>query len=306
MTYNVWLLPSIVSSFSDKLSPSSLLRAQAIPRCLAPLDLDVVVFCEAFDSTARELLVAGMKAQGFLYETRAVGAGASFLSSKKAIDSGCFAMSRFPIYAFQERTFGSVAAGDDRMADKGVLYFQVRLPTRDGEGDEHANQSVHIVGTHLQAWETPTAVATRSSQLQLVREFVDALELPHDEPVVIMGDMNVNNCAGDASEYKSMLEALDVVDPPLADASSAFSFDPLTNALAVDGPSSGGQTERLDYVMLRRAHRQPVNTSTQVVQLKATPDWQSPSTSPSSAMGDGAEQLVDLSDHYPVIAEFQF
>lgn len=303
MTYNVWLLPSIVSSFSDKLSPSALLRAQAIPSCLAPLALDIVVFCEAFDSAARELLVAGMKAQGFLYETRAIGAGASFLSSKKAIDSGCFAMSRFPIYAFQERTFGSVAAGDDRMADKGVLYFQVRVPTCDGDGQEY--QSVHVVGTHLQAWETPSAVATRANQLQLVREFVDALELPRDEPVIITGDMNVNNCAGgDASEYKAMLDVLDVVDPPLTGESSAFSFDPLTNALAVDGPSSGGETERLDYVMLRRAHRQPVDASARVVQLKATSDWQPPA--PSSAAQESDEQFVDLSDHYPVLAEFQF
>ncbi|RLN51054.1 hypothetical protein BBJ28_00010661, partial [Nothophytophthora sp. Chile5] len=95
MVYNVWLLPSIVSSFNDKLSPWASQRASAIPRCLASLDVDVVVFCEAFCSSAREKLVGGMKSQGFLYETKVVGAGASLLGSKKAIDGGCFAMSKY-------------------------------------------------------------------------------------------------------------------------------------------------------------------------------------------------------------------
>lgn len=298
MTYNVWLLPSIVSSFSDKLSPATNQRARAIPQFLAPLDLDVVVFCEAFDSTARELLVAGMKDQGFLYETKAIGAGASFISSKKAIDSGCFAMSRFPIAGFQELPFGSVSAGDDRMADKGVLYFQVRVPGVDGS----SWHLVHVIGTHLQAWDTPAAVSTRQSQLRLVRQFMDSLRIPTDEPIVVAGDLNVNKCRDDPREYRSMLEVLDAEDPALRDESPAFSFDPLTNSLAVDGPSSSGETELLDYVLVRQTHRRPVRSSSEVVQLKATPDWRRPDHGPRHH----DDVLVDLSDHYPVVAEFDF
>lgn len=290
MVYNVWLMPSILSSFNDKLSPSATHRARAIPSCLAPLDVDVVVFCEAFCSTSRELLVAGMKEQGFLYETKVVGAGAS-MSSKKVIDGGCFVMSKYPIENFQEMTFGSVASGDDRMADKGVVYCQIRVKN---------TESVHLFATHLQAWDTPLAVATRTNQLKLLREYIDAMQIPETDAVLVAGDLNVNKCGSDGKqEYTAMLESLSAAEPKLVAHSSVFSFDPLTNELAVDGPSSSGETERLDYVLVVENHRAPHVSSTEVIQLKATSEWQVP-------RGTREEKLVDLSDHYPVVGEFHF
>lgn len=294
MAYNVWLMPGILSSFNGKLSPFAPHRARAIPACLSSLDVDVVVFCEAFCSSSREILVAGMKANGFLYETKVVGEGAS-MSSKKAIDGGCFAMSKYPIDNFQEITFGSVASGDDRMADKGVVYFQLRVQD---------TETVHVFGTHLQAWETPVAVATRKQQLKLLREFIDSMKIAPDDAVLIVGDLNVNKCGGDdGKEYAAMLEMLDATEPELAPHSSAFSFDPLSNELAVDGPSSSGETERLDYVLVVDKFRAPVVATCEVVQLKATSAWGVPSSSEES---QEEEKLVDLSDHYPVVAELCF
>jgi hypothetical protein len=301
MVYNVWLLPSIVSSFNEKISPWASQRASAIPRCLGPLNVDVVVFCEAFCSTAREKLVSGMKSQGFIYETKVVG-DVSLLGSKKALDGGCFAMSRYPLANCEEVMFGSVASGGDRYADKGVTYFQVRVPVKSSSGSE-TSQTVHVVGTHLQAWETPIAVATRNCQLALMREFVDSLRLPKHEPVIFAGDLNVNKHAHGAQlpdgEYSAMLALLGAREPGLHADSPMFSFDPNTNSLAVDGPSSGGVTERLDYVMVERSHRQPLAASAEIVHLKATRHWAPP-------RGVVDEILVDLSDHYPVIADFHF
>ncbi|ETP55379.1 hypothetical protein F442_00061 [Phytophthora nicotianae P10297] len=301
MVYNVWLLPSFVSSFNEKVSPWASQRASAIPRCLASLDVDVVIFCEAFCSSAREKLVSGMKSQGFIYETKIVG-DVSLLGSKKAIDGGCFAMSKYPLTNCEEVTFGNVASGEDRYADKGVIYFQVRMPVKSFSGSD-ATQTVHIVGTHLQAWETPLAVATRNCQLTLMRDFVNSLRLPKHEPVIYAGDMNVNKHADGAQtsdgEYTGMLGLLGVDDPQLREKSPIYSFDPHTNSLAVDGPSSGGIAERLDYVMVDRSHRRPVAASTEIVQLKATRNW-----APSRGASD--EVLVDLSDHYPVVGDFHF
>ncbi|RLN44507.1 hypothetical protein BBJ29_008013 [Phytophthora kernoviae] len=250
--------------------------------------------------SARDKLVAGMKNQGFIYETKVVSAGTSLLASKKAVDGGCFAMSKYPLSNCEEITFGSVASGDDRMADKGIVYFQVRVPIK---GDSDAAQTAHVVGTHLQAWETAIAVATRKCQLKLMRKFVDSLNLPKEEAVIFAGDMNVNKHADGAmlpgGEYSSMLEVLGVHEPELHAKSPAFSFDPLTNALAIDGPSSSGITERLDYVMVDRNHRQPLTASTEIVQLKATRHWAPP-------RGASDEVLMDLSDHYPVVADFHF
>ncbi|KAG1692990.1 hypothetical protein DVH05_024026 [Phytophthora capsici] len=301
MVYNVWLLPSFVSSFNEKVSPWASQRASAIPRCLGPLDVDVVVFCEAFCSSSREKLVSGMKSQGFIYETKVVG-DVSLLGSKKAIDGGCFAMSKYPLSSCEEITFGNVASGEDRYADKGLIYFQVRVPVTRSSG-ANGTQTVHVVGTHLQAWETPIAIATRSGQLKLMREFVDSLNIPKHEPVLYAGDMNVNKHAEGAQtpegEYTAMLELLDVHEPELHEKSPIYSFDPHTNNLAVDGPSSGGITERLDYILVERSHRQPLTASSEIVQLKATRHW-----APSRGASD--EVLVDLSDHYPVVVDFHF
>ncbi|ETM57052.1 hypothetical protein L914_00062 [Phytophthora nicotianae] len=301
MVYNVWLLPSFVSSFNEKVSPWASQRASAIPRCLASLDVDVVIFCEAFCSSSRDKLVSGMKSQGFIYETKIVG-DVSLLGSKKAIDGGCFAMSKYPLTNCEEVTFGNVASGEDRYADKGVIYFQVRMPVKSFSGSD-TTQTVHIVGTHLQAWETPLAVATRNCQLTLMRDFVNSLRLPKHEPVIYAGDMNVNKHADGAQtsdgEYTGMLGLLGVDDPQLREKSPIYSFDPHTNSLAVDGPSSGGIAERLDYVMVDRSHRRPVAASTEIVQLKATRNW-----APSRGASD--EVLVDLSDHYPVVGDFHF
>ncbi|KAJ0401328.1 hypothetical protein P43SY_007897 [Pythium insidiosum] len=290
LVYNVWLMPRILNSLSDKLSPATDQRAQAIPRCLAPLDADVVVFCEAFCANARALLVDGMKRQGFIYETKVVGEKAS-VANKKAIDGGCFAMSRYPIDGFDERTFGAVAVGDDRMADKGVIYFQARLP----------GHVVHVFAAHLQAWETPSAVAARQRQLEIVRAFIDDKNISADDAVVIVGDLNVDKCSAQA-EYDAMLQRLDASDPACRAGSPEYSFDPTTNALAVDGPSSGGRTERLDYVLSSNRHRAPTASWSEIVPLKATAAWQRPAKKGDSS----AEQLVDLSDHYPVVCELTY
>lgn len=291
MVYNVWLMPSILSTFNEKLSPMGTQRAQAIPKCIAPLDVDVVIFCEAFCSTSREILVTGMKAQGYLYMTKVVGASA-IMSTKKVIDGGVFAMSKYPIDHYQELTFGATATGDDRMSDKGVIYFQTRI----------GSEPVHVFGTHLQAWETPVAVDARKAQIKLVREFMDAMRISDQEAVVVAGDFNVNKACLENDEYDDMLEVLGTTDPELVPGTSPFSFDPTTNKLSVDGPSSGGITERLDYVMVAQSYRPVLESSSEVVPLKATKDWQAP---PDDEELDTDEQL-DLSDHYPVVSEFRF
>ncbi|TMW55549.1 hypothetical protein Poli38472_010431 [Pythium oligandrum] len=289
MVYNVWMLPSILNSFSDKISPLTVPRSQAIPHCIAMHDIDVVIFCEAFCSTGREGLIKGMKAHGFLYETKVVGTGAS-VANKKAIDGGVFAMSKYPIEHYEELTFGSVAVGDDRMADKGVIYFQTRVK----------DEVVHVFGTHLQAWESKVAIAARKQQLKTIRDFMESMKISPEEPVLIAGDLNVDNCADDATEYKEMLVELNAEDPELLTTSSAFSFDPLTNKLAVSGPSSGGRTERLDYVLFAKHHRQPVESSMEIVPLKASVTWGAPSAE------DDHSALLDLSDHYPVVCDLKF
>ncbi|CAH0479834.1 unnamed protein product [Peronospora belbahrii] len=226
-----------VSTVREGVSTWALQRASAIPRCIAPLNVDIVISCEAFCSSAQEKLVSKTKSQGFIYATKVVG-DASLLGSKKAIDGGCFAMSK-------EMTFVLNNFGAETI------------------------ETVHIVGTHLQAWETSLAVTTRTCQLVLMKEFVTFLSIPEHQVLVYAGDMNVNNTNAQSPIY---------------------SFDPHTRLLAVDGPSSGGITERLDYILVGRTYRQPLIASSEIIHPKATRHW-----APSRKVFE--EILVDLSDH---------
>ncbi|OQR81122.1 hypothetical protein ACHHYP_16724 [Achlya hypogyna] len=287
--YNVWLLPPIVTTFAN-VSPYKLERSAAIPDALqaaCPELPDAVVFCEAFDDAARTVLAAGMKRLGYIYETRVAGQRGNI----KALTSGVFAMSRYPIEAADELLFGGTSVGDDKAADKGAIYFELRK----------GGEVIHVVGTHLQAWESPGAVATRKKQLALMAQWVADKKLPRRDALIYAGDFNIDKTNEAAvGEFNTMLSALQAKDPPVIADSSNYSFDPETNILSTKGASSGGKQERLDYVMYAAGHREPHTAKSRVLPVKAAEGWDD-----TRNVADGA-LVVDLSDHYPVVSEFHF
>jgi endonuclease/exonuclease/phosphatase family metal-dependent hydrolase len=297
MFYNIWMMPSFVTSIA-KISPNTLQRAEVIPACIAKQNVDVVLFAEAFCSQGREILIRKMKKHGFLFETQVVGSFS--VSQKKVIDGGVFAMSKYPMEHVEEISFGSIATGDDRMSDKGALYFQIRM---NGE-------VVHFFGTHLQAWETQASIKVRKNQAEILKKFMDSMKISSKDAVILSGDLNVDrlSCEG-KEEYEDILRKLDVADLEVKEGSEQkYSFDPLTNKLAIDGPSSGGKTEHLDYILYGKSYRQPKRAQVEVIHLKATNDWQQPIDASDflSMTREEKDQVQDLSDHYPIVAEFHF
>ncbi|KDO24407.1 hypothetical protein SPRG_09796 [Saprolegnia parasitica CBS 223.65] len=286
--YNVWLMPPIVTTFVN-VSAYKTQRALAIPKALAASTTnlpDVIVFCEAFDVEAKALLASGMKQLGYLYETRVAGER----SNMKALMSGVFAMSRYPIAAYDELLFGGTSLGDDKAADKAAIYFELHK----------GGEVIHIVGTHLQAWESPGAVATRKKQMAMMMTWLDAKMLPKRDALLFAGDFNIDKMLAEPNEFDEMLERLHARDADLAEGSSPFSFDPFTNVLASSGISSGGKQERLDYVMYSSGHREPHAATARVLPLKALDGW------PDVRNNDRETLVMDLSDHYPVLGEFTF
>ncbi|CAK4070547.1 unnamed protein product [Aphanomyces euteiches] len=282
MAYNVWFLPPVASSLLN-LSPFKAQRAHAIPSALPP-NVDLVVFCEAFDGGAKIVLATEMKRRGFLYETRNAGSK----SSMKAVDSGVFCMSKYPLEEYDELLFGSAAAGDDKIADKGAIYVQMRK----------GGEVIHVVGTHMQAWESDAAIACREKQLEKIAAWIEDKKIPRRDALIYAGDFNIDKTA-DTKEYGTMLGMLKAANPETRPGTSEHSFDPFTNILASKGKSSGGKLERLDYVMYGTEFRKPRSCWTQVLPLKVQDGgWEDRST---------YDNIVqDLSDHYPVLSEFHF
>jgi len=269
------MLPPCIKSLAGlvglTLSPDNAMRAALIANLLPVDGVDVVVLCEAFDSVACDALTQGLKARGLPYSSPVRPPSAGHVTG-----SGLCVVSRYPITSCEERPFGfCLSARDDCLADKAVVHCAIA----------HPRAVVHVFATHTQAWNQPACEQARRGQLLCVRQFMDAVAAD-GSVVVVAGDMNICRYAAPAS-YLAMLDTLGCVDA--VDPGDARSFDAGSNELARSGPSSGGVSEHLDYILVRQG---AVGLDGGVLRVKAA-----------ECLGTwNGRALFDVSDHYPVRA----
>ncbi|KAG1707031.1 hypothetical protein DVH05_026227 [Phytophthora capsici] len=304
-TYNVWMMPRKVSAFTN-CSPKKNTRARLIGDLLPPCDIWVLTEC--FDYRARDILLDKMSEAGYFFFSPTVGHKRMNKSNmRKLLNGGVLLASKYPILSVRVKLFEGACAGADKLADKGVLYCKI---LKDG-------MLVHVFSTHLQAWNDPLSRTMRKLQMDMVSNFMRAMDIDEVNDVVLfVGDLNVNYWLNKTNqEYDEMLNIFEAKDPSvvhprkLGNVSDSdkkesaaefkhlrkYSFDPRVNALAADGLSTDGSLELLDYILYSRTHRQPKTASSWVQPLTTTQPW----------MWRGQPQF-NLSDHFPVVSEFTF
>lgn len=250
LTFNTALLPEAVTATR----PAE--RAAVMARALT--GYDVVVLQEAFVDAWRGDLLAAL-ASAYPYQGAVVGEdGAGGLPVRQ--DGGIVIVSRWPIVRQATMTYGTACSGSDCLADKGVAYVAVRKGER----------TYHVFGTHAQSLYGWNVERVRARQFVLLRGFVDAQEIPPDEPVLLAGDFNVDAAT---PERDAMLAALDATWPPVVGALRA-TWDPQRNAWAT------GDAQWIDYVLTADDHASPAAAWNRVVPLRA--------------------HGLDLSDHFAV------
>jgi len=283
---------------------------------------DVLILPELWDDNARTTVLKGLKQQGYKYASCILGAGFlwegngdkyrafdvsleqpmiiyfddprfgtnklytqagnglglskvskyGIFGGKKVAyymnNGGVIIVSKWPIEVAREVVYKDANEREDIFAKKGAVY--VRINKED--------KKYHVFGTH-----PDTDVLVRPKQLAVLKKFIDAQEIPADEPVLIGGDMNVDK---KTFEYDQMLTQLNVTFPELIGDEMA-SIDPYKNFL------NHGQKgfKLLDYIMYANNHQKPTNSWTQVRILTAT-SW--------------GEKVYDLSDHYAIFGYFEF
>jgi endonuclease/exonuclease/phosphatase family metal-dependent hydrolase len=288
LSYNVWLMPPIVSCPAKTfacldISPRKKTRARAIALSLPVDDVDIIILCEAFCTEAVDILCEGLENRGFLYRTKTLGDEWWKFCHGKLISGGVVIVSRYPLLNVQELWFGRICARDDGLANKGCMRASIRLP---------GNQVVHVFATHTQAWNEPSCIETRRLQLTEIYKFVQqssSIISPHDV-VIYAGDMNVDRALDDGIHYQDMLSRLNCID--YSPTEYLPSFNHIKNVLASSGPSSGGTSELLDYILFSKEHRLPAQASTKVLELTTNTPYTY-----------NNNELIDLSDHYPVLCE---
>ena len=255
LTYNVFLRPVLPDS-------------QTTRTALMPDHLrghDVLLLQEAYSNRHRERRLAE-RADDYSYPSPVLGRDRGL-----AQDGGVVILSRWPIEDERQRLFGKLCDRSDCLADKGILYARI----------EKQGQAFHVFATHLQSGRISRD--TRERQMSVLRDWIDALDLPADEPVLIGGDFNTDLFSDpDTGAFTSMTRILGARHPePPQGAEHEPTYDPPTNALA-----GGFRARYVDYVLYSDRHLAPVEATNAVRRVEA--------------------EGRPLSDHYAVRGRFVF
>ncbi|TMW59250.1 hypothetical protein Poli38472_004319 [Pythium oligandrum] len=345
LQYNVFGRPHEVSKDgqTERLTriPESLLALSA--------DIDVVTFAEADIQSERESMLTQFREHGFRYSTSILHDPDPFAS---LLNGGVLIVSKWPIVREAQHVYRRACHYSDCLAAKGVKYARLVKTVH------NVSKVFNVFATHMQAWSTPDGRADRIKQAQQMRDFVDAIEIPHHEPLIFAGDFNVDNHTF-KDEVQHLVDLLKA-QTPFQVGEQSFTSDPRSNLLVGrDGAANsykcsaqyveswgpevngtyhptaltrlkcgappfkrGGAVpvfihsdsmcycpccpkEWLDYVLYAQApYQQPSKTPTleaRVNQVKPfVVDWTAPKSS------NQKMELIDLSDHYPVIGSFEF
>lgn len=277
-TYNVFML-------SRNLYPNwgQVARADLIDSTGVLNGQDVVVLQEAFDNTASDRLLAGLR-DTYPHQTPVLGRSTAgwdvtsgAYSSSTPEDGGVAVLSRWPITTRVQHVYRD-ACGADWFSNKGFAYVRVEAPSG----------PVHVIGTHMQAEDSSCTSAPstyRAKQRAEIKAFLTARNIPASEPVYVAGDMNVVK-AGD--EFPRMVADLGASTPEIG--GHPFSWDCADNSVCRDQYGPEYASEHLDYVLTVQGPL--LRNETRRVK---SPEW--------SIWSWGRKYTyTDFSDHYPVFA----
>lgn len=268
-------------------------------------DIDVLCFQEIMPDRYRVVVEDGMKEIGLKYITKPL------THANALADGGILICSRHPIVQQYHLPFRSDCISDECLCTKGAVYARVMV---------EPNMYINVVGLHTHAFNSARARHIRIQQIKEVRLMVEDMQLPPWEPLILIGDFNVDRYT-QSDDMKLMERVGKIQFVNIAPTSHPYSSDPGTNKLmGNDSPSEYASKEfpngcyeyfiqngtcpccpreLLDYAAFGTDSLNPVTSWSQVVPIKVTPFKSSFNRSKSKVMSD-------LSDHYPVASRLTF
>lgn len=281
--------------------------ATVAERLLARGDLDAVVLCEVWDEDAKAELVRRLRPRFPHYVAKL---DAHHLRRRLRLrlvarpleDSGLMIFSRLPFAPLRDPrsrwplVWGSsrevafapfeASEGVDAFATKGAAFVRLRAGPETTYG---------LVATHLQAGARHRSV--RRSQLETLVRLVE--RVADDEPIVLLGDLNV-----DGRRREPGSEWCDVFGPGGVLAAAGFEDAFVSSGSPRDAGVTAEGGQRLDYLAVRSARRGPRLVAQHVAPalrglsdhngLVADLAFESPACRAATAapLGEGAHELV--------------
>jgi len=228
---------------------------------------DALLMSELFYNDVRDNIVIPALSQEYPSYTAVVDAAGT------PEDGGVMIFSKWPIVASTFIVYDS-CSGDDCLAAKGAMYAKINKNGR----------PYHLFATHTQAWITNVQV--RQAQFAQLRDFINALNIPSHEAVLVGGDLNVDRILNNQNEYNDMFTLLDAGVPQYQ--GNPYTYDPGFNLYA-----SGTDYEFLDYVLNLNDHLRPSIDSLNEVRIFRS-------------QADAMWGNFDLSDHFGVYGHFVY
>ncbi|WP_154643443.1 sphingomyelin phosphodiesterase [Leptospira interrogans] len=279
LSHNVFMLPTNLPRWGNWGHDE---RAKRISKSDYVKNQDVIVFEEAFDTSARKILLDNLREE-YPYQTDVVGrtkknwdASLGNFRSYSLVNGGVVILSKWPIEEKIQYIFNDSGCGTDWFANKGFVYVKINK-----EG-----KKFHVIGTHAQSQDqncSNLGIPNRANQFDDIRNFIYSKNIPKDETVLIVGDLNVIK---ESNEYYDMISRLNVNEPRYVGV--PFTWDAKTNEIAAYYYENE-EPVYLDYIFVSKSHAQP-------------PVWQNLAYDPVSKQTWTVSGYTsdEFSDHYPI------
>lgn len=309
--YNVFLTVPVPLRFNGQKE-----RSIEIPKAICAYEdtlqeqIDVCVFTELIAPEHRKRLLEHLRQRGWFYHTKPLSKN-PFFDKIKLVSGGIIIASRYPIIHEDSTVFIDACEGYDCTANKGCAYAKI---VKNGN-------VFNILASHLQAWDSPATQQIRVKQAKDCFTFIQALNIPKEEPVIFAGDLNMDLYT-QQEELHEVLDIIHVEMVPREGGAFEFTSDPGTNELMGNDEDSIYATlkypngcydeyvqsgvcvccpqQYLDYVAFSKDHLRPSWSIMNVHQLKAEKPFHMQFNITTEKV------MVDLSDHYPVLAKLKW
>lgn len=260
LSWNIYMLPHFIKHSGQ------IERAKEIVETLKNELVDVIVFEEAFDQHARQIIREGLK-NYFPYES-----GNPQKNKFYKINSGVWVVSKVPL-SFEKQIYFNNSKGTDKLACKGAMLIKAIKN----------NCCFQIIATHLQSDLKHKDVTTvRYSQyLQIRKELLEPYGCS-DIPQFIVGDMNT--ISTDSLSYNQMTNILNVEHFNLTGENS-YSYDTKLNDIL---KTKKDKPQLIDYIFINKKSKQSVSGNMRILHFRKK--WH--------------QSHQDLSDHFAVLGTF--
>ena len=290
MSYNIQAFPNYMGVALDLNKIDTRIKYLATMANIN--NYDVIVFQEAWDSGARDVLKNSLR-NSYPYVMDPAPGNIHGL----VFNSGLLAFSKYPITKEKFVNYQDYQSlvDTDKLTNKGALYFQL-----------NKNGKIYnMIATHVQAQDYAEAIKVRQEEFNIINEHIvgaPSLNINKNEPLLLVGDINTDFYNPEQMEYMKDTLNLDLsgMQNTLSEAPK-YSYDSTLNLMIDPSVSEKGL---YDYVVPFNNYQKPIKSEFQITPVRAVEFADMYKASKNMKLYNYGD--VEISDHFMVQGRFTF